>query len=186
MLLLQQNFMLGATPMLEALLIFVLQIIYVPVLTLRTILLVKNQTKSAASAGLIEGIIYIISLGIVFKDLSNWMNIAAYVIGFSVGLLLGGFIEKKLALGYITYNVSLLERNDELVNSLRNAGFGVTVFVGEGMNSPRIRLDVVARRSREKEFIQIVQELAPKSFLVSFEIRSFKGGYMTKGMKKKG
>jgi len=171
--------------MLEALLIFALQIIYVPVLTLRTILLVKNQTKSAASAGLFEGIIYIISLGIVFKDLSNWLNIAAYVLGFSAGLLLGGYIERKLAFGYVTYNVSLLERSDKLVETLREAGFGVTVFVGEGINSNRIRLDVVAKRSREKEFLKIINEIAPKAFLVSFEIRSFQGGYMTTRMKKK-
>ena len=69
--------------MLQALLIFVLQIIYVPILTIRTILLVKNQTRSAAGVGLLEGAIYIVSLGIVFQDLSNWMNIVAYVIGFS-------------------------------------------------------------------------------------------------------
>ncbi|MDP4164350.1 MAG: DUF2179 domain-containing protein [Bacillota bacterium] len=171
--------------MLEALLIFMLQIVYVPVLTIRTILLVKNQAKSAAGAGLLEGIIYIISLGIVFKDLSNWMNIAAYVIGFSVGLLVGGYIEKKLAFGYVTYNVSLLERSDDLVEALRNSGFGVTVFVGEGMNSPRYRLDVVAKRSREAEFLEIIETIAPKAFLVSYEIRSFKGGHLTKGMKKK-
>lgn len=171
--------------MVEALLIFLLQIIYVPVLTLRTILLVKNQATSAAGAGLIEGIIYIVSLGIVFKDLSNWMNIAAYVIGFSAGLLLGGYIERKLAFGYVTYNVSLLERCDELVESLRNAGFGVTVFIGEGIDSHRYRLDIVSKRSREKEFLRIIEEIAPKAFMASYEIRSFRGGYLTKGMKKK-
>lgn len=170
--------------MLEALLIFLLQIIYVPVLTLRTILLVKNQAKSAAGAGLFEGLIYIVSLGIVFKDLSNWMNIVAYVIGFSVGLLLGGYIENKLALGFITYNVSLMERCDPLVETLREAGFGVTVFVGEGINSSRYRLDILSKRSREKEFLRIVEEYTPKAFMASYEIRSYKGGYLTKGMKK--
>ena len=137
--------------MLQALLIFVLQIIYVPILTIRTILLVKNQTRSAG-VGLLEGAIYIVSLGIVFQDLSNWMNIVAYVIGFSAGLLLGGYIENKLAIGYITYQVSLLDRCNELVDELRHSGFGVTVFEGEGINSIRYRLDIVAKRSREKSF----------------------------------
>ncbi|MDR4345206.1 DUF2179 domain-containing protein, partial [Bacillus anthracis] len=140
--------------MLQALLIFVLQIIYVPILTIRTILLVKNQTRSAAAVGLLEGAIYIVSLGIVFQDLSNWMNIVAYVIGFSAGLLLGGYIENKLAIGYITYQVSLLDRCNELVDELRHSGFGVTVFEGEGINSIRYRLDIVAKRSREKELLE--------------------------------
>ena len=171
--------------MLQALLIFLLQIIYVPILTIRTILLVKNQTKSAAGVGLLEAVIYIVSLGIVFQDLSNMMNIVAYVLGFSAGLLLGGYIENKLAIGYITYNVSLLERCDELVTTLRHAGFGVTVFIGEGINSERYRLDIIAKRSREKELLEIINEIAPKAFMASYEIRTFKGGYLTKAMKKK-
>ncbi|PGC46933.1 hypothetical protein COM24_27615 [Bacillus toyonensis] len=171
--------------MLQALIIFVLQIIYVPVLTIRTILLVKNQTRSAAGVGLLEGAIYIVSLGIVFQDLSNWMNIVAYVIGFSAGLLLGGYIENKLAIGYITYQVSLLDRCNELVDELRHCGFGVTVFEGEGINSIRYRLDIVAKRSREKELLEIINEIAPKAFMSSYEIRSFKGGYLTKAMKKR-
>jgi len=171
--------------MLQALLIFVLQIIYVPVLTIRTILLVKNQTRSAAGVGLLEDAIYIVSLGIVFQDLSNWMNIIAYVIGFSAGLLLGGYIENKLAIGYITYQVSLLDRCNELVDELRHAGFGVTVFEGEGINSIRYRLDIVAKRSREKELLEIINRIAPKAFMSSYEIRSFKGGYLTKAMKKR-
>ncbi|WP_028400687.1 DUF2179 domain-containing protein [Ectobacillus panaciterrae] len=171
--------------MLQALLIFLLQIVYVPVLTIRTILLVKNQTRSAAGVGLLEGAIYIVSLGIVFQDLSNFLNIFAYVIGFSAGLLLGGYIERKLAIGYITYNVSLLERCEELVSALRQAGFGVTVFEGEGINSVRYRLDVVAKRSREAEFLDIINQIAPKAFMASYEIRSFRGGYLTKSMKKR-
>lgn len=171
--------------MVQPLLIFLLQIIYVPILTIRTILLVKNQTKSAAAVGLLEGAIYIVSLGIVFQDLSNIKNIIAYIIGFSAGLLLGGYIENKLAIGYITYHVSLLERCNELVDALRQAGFGVTVFEGEGINSTRYRLDIVAKRSREKELLEIVNYIAPKAFMSSYEIRSFKGGYLTKAMKKR-
>ena len=110
----------------------------------------KESNKIAAAVGLLEGAIYIVSLGIVFQDLSNWMNIVAYVIGFSAGLLLGGYIENKLAIGYITYQVSLLDRCNELVDELRHSGFGVTVFEGEGINSIRYRLDIVAKRSREK------------------------------------
>ena len=172
--------------LMQALLIFLLQIIYVPILTIRTILLVKNQTKSAAGVGLLEGIIYIVSLGIVFQDLSNIWNVVAYVIGFSVGLLLGGYIERKLAIGYITYNVSLLEKCNELVEVLRSSGFGVTVFEGEGINdTTRFRLDIVAKRSREKEFLEIVNKIAPKAFMASYEIRSFKCGYLAKVMKRR-
>ncbi len=61
---------------------------------------------------------------------------------------------------------------------------GVTVFEGEGINSIRYRLDIVAKRSRERAF-EIINEIAPKAFMSSYEIRSFKGGYLTKAMKKR-
>ena len=147
-------------------------------------MLVKNQTRSAAAVGLLEGAIYIVSLGIVFQDLSNWMNIVAYVIGFSAGLLLGGYIENKLAIGYITYQVSLLDRCNELVDELRHSGFGVTVFEGEGINSIRY-LRYRCKNVPEKELLEIINEIAPKAFMSSYEIRSFKGGYLTKAMKKR-
>ncbi|MTH51965.1 DUF2179 domain-containing protein [Bacillus mangrovi] len=171
--------------LLQPLLIFVLQILYVPILTLRTIFLVKNQTKAAAGVGLLEAAIYIVALGIVFQDLSNIYNIIAYVLGFSAGLFLGGMLERRLAIGYVTYHVNLNERSDELVNLLRNAGFGVTVFTGQGLNSTRYRLDIVAKRSREQELLEIVEEIEPKAFMTSYELRSFKGGYMVNSMKKR-
>ncbi|MFY4776920.1 DUF2179 domain-containing protein [Metabacillus sp. RGM 3146] len=171
--------------MLQALLIFALQILYVPILTLRTIFLVKSQTKAAAGVGLLEAAIYIVALGIVFQDLSNFYNIAGYVLGFGVGLFLGGKLEAKLAIGYVTYHVNLVERSDELVSSLREAGFGVTVFTGQGINSVRYRLDIVSRRSREQELLDIVESIEPKAFMTSYELRSFKGGYITSSMKKR-
>lgn len=72
-----------------------------------------------------------------------------------------------------------------LVNALRTAGFGVTVFEGEGINTARFRLDIVAKRSREKELLLIIDQFEPKAFLMSYEIRSFRGGYLTKSMKKR-
>ena len=145
----------------------------------------KESNKIRCWRRIVRRSYYIVSLGIVFQDLSNWMNIVAYVIGFSAGLLLGGYIENKLAIGYITYQVSLLDRCNELVDELRHSGFGVTVFEGEGINSIRYRLDIVAKRSREKELLEIINEIAPKAFMSSYEIRSFKGGYLTKAMKKR-
>ena len=55
----------------------------------------------------------------------------------------------------------------------------------EGINSIRYRLDIVAKRSREKELLEIINEIAPKAFMSSYEIRSFKGGYLTEGDEEK-
>ncbi|PGK52400.1 hypothetical protein CN918_31955 [Priestia megaterium] len=172
--------------MVNALLIIGMQLLLVPLTTLRMMFVVKGQSREAAVFAVFEALIYVISLGIVFSDLENKLNMLAYAIGFSGGIYLGGLVEKKLAIGYRAINVSLLEKNDELVEKLRNDGFGVTVFEGEGMdNEKRYRLDIIAKRNREKELMALLHGEAPKAFVVVYEPTNFKGGYLVKNMKKR-
>ncbi len=135
--------------------------------------------------GMLEGVIYVVALGIVFSDLSNYYNMAAYALGFGVGLYIGAIIEEKLAIGYVSIEVNIPQKNQSLIDRLRELGFSVSSSSVEGMNSHRCQLDCTARRDREKEFIAIVSNYEPAAFIVSFEPRSFKGGYITKAMKRR-
>lgn len=167
--------------MVKVLGIFVLQIIYVPLLTLRTTFVVKGKKVQASFFALLEAIIYIVSLGIVFSDLTNLYNIFAYIIGYALGIYIGGCIEEKLALGYRCVHVNLQESNEELTNYLRSLNFGVTCFTGEGRNcEKRFRLEIVSHRSREQELIKTIKNAVPNAFIVSYEPTQFKGGYIIK------
>ncbi|MFB4211759.1 DUF2179 domain-containing protein [Shouchella sp. JSM 1781072] len=168
-----------------ALIIFFAQLIYVPILTLRTIMMVKGLKHRAAAMGMLEGAIYVVAIAIIFNDLSNYWNMAAYALGFGIGLFLGALIEEKLAIGYVSIEVNIPEKNQPLIDRLRELGFSVSSSYVEGMNSNRCQLDCTARRDREKEFIQIVSSFEPAAFIVSFEPRNFKGGYITKAMKRR-
>lgn len=171
--------------MLTALFIFVVQLLYVPILTLRTILMVKNMKKQAASMGILEGIIFVVALGIVMSDLSNYMNMIAYAVGFGVGIFIGCILEEKLAIGYVTIEANIPNKNLDLINKLREVGFSVSTSEVEGINTVRILLYCTARRDREKEFYRIISEYEPSAFVASYEPRSFQGGYITKAMKKR-
>ncbi|MBP3951091.1 DUF2179 domain-containing protein [Bacillus suaedae] len=172
--------------MLQPLIIFIAQLLFVPVLTLRTIMMVKGMKEKAAGLGVLEGFIYVIALGIVFSDLSNYWNMASYAIGFGVGLYIGQIIEQKLAIGFVSIEVNIMNKNEELTSHLRDEGFSVSTAEVEGMNQARrYRLDCTARRDREGEFIKIVSTYEPSAFIVSYEPRNFRGGYITKAMKKK-
>lgn len=171
--------------MLEALIIVLMQLVIVPLTTLRTIFVVKGEIRTASILGGLEALIYVISLGIIFSDLSNYMNMIAYAIGYAGGVVVGGFVERRLAIGYRTFNVSLVNKDLELCEMLRAEGFGVTLFEGEGRDGDkRFRLDIVVKRNREKELMMILDEKAPRAFIVSYEPISFKGGYLVKSMKK--
>ncbi|TFE00176.1 DUF2179 domain-containing protein [Jeotgalibacillus sp. R-1-5s-1] len=171
--------------MLQALIIFVAQLIFVPVLTLRTIMMVKGMKEKAAAMGMLEGFIYVIALGIVFSDLSNYLNMAAYALGFGIGVYLGQILEQRLAIGFVSIEVNIMSKNEDLIKNLRDEGFSVSTSEVEGMNQARrYRLDCTARRDREREFIDIVSQYEPSAFIVSYEPRNFKGGYITKAMRR--
>ncbi|MEQ6378002.1 DUF2179 domain-containing protein [Bacillaceae bacterium S4-13-58] len=170
---------------LEPLIIFLAQIILVPVLTLRTIMMVKGYKGKAASLGILEGVIYVVAVGLVLSDLSNYYNTAAYALGFGAGLYLGAMIEEKLAIGYVTIEANIPHRNEVLVQRLRELGFSVSISSVEGIEAERTLLYCTARRDREKEFYRVIDEYEDKAFVASYEPRNFKGGYITKGMKKR-
>lgn len=171
--------------MINALTIFILQLIYVPILTLRTTFVVKGKKIQSSLLAFLEGIIYIISLGIVFNDLTNFFNIGAYILGFGLGIYLGGIIEEKLAIGYRSVHVNLTNYNESLINCLRDLNFGVTLYEGEGINNEkRYKLEIVSHRKRESELISLIKSFEDNAFIVSYEPTQFKGGYISKQIRK--
>lgn len=171
--------------MINAVTIFILQLIYVPILTLRTTFVVKGKKIQSSLLAFLEGIIYIISLGIVFTDLTNFLNIGAYILGFGLGIYLGGIIEEKLAIGYRSVHVNLTTYNESLINCLRDLNFGVTIYEGEGINKEkRYKLEIVSHRNRENELISLIKSFEDNAFIVSYEPTQFKGGYFSKQIRK--
>ncbi len=164
----------------KLMLIIVLQLVYVPLLTLRTISMVKNLKLLTVCFGFLETSIYIFGLGIVLTGDLNFLEMFVYAVGYAMGLYLGIFIEQKISIGYIMVNINILEKDEDLVYKLREYGFGVSSYIGEGRNGKRIILDVLTTRKREKMLYNIVKEMVPNAFIVSYEPKNFQGGYLGK------
>lgn len=168
----------------DIILILALQLVYVPLFTLRTIFLVKNMTLIASILGFAESLIYVFGLSIVFSGDKGPIALVVYALGFGIGIFIGGAIENKLAIGYNSFVVNLVQKNTDLINHLRDEGFGVTVYEGEGRDSKRYRLDILTKRNREEELMSIIDDHEPKAFIVSYEPRRFQGGFLVSSMKK--
>jgi uncharacterized protein YebE (UPF0316 family) len=65
------------------LMIFCIQIVYVSLLTMRTILTLKGQRYQAAAISLVEVLIYITGLNLVLKNLDDPKNLIVYCIGYA-------------------------------------------------------------------------------------------------------
>ncbi len=166
----------------ELLLLIVIQLIYVPLLTLRTITMVKNMKVRAAAFGFMEALIYVFGLAIVFTGERSILQMVVYALGFSLGLFAGVFVEQKLAIGYTSFHVNINHQNPELVTVLRERGYGVTAFDGYGKESQRVRLDILTQRKHEKKLMDLILSYEPDAFIVAYEPKMFRGGYMTQLM----
>lgn len=169
----------------KLLLILLVQLLFVPMLTLRTICMVKNLKILTALFGFLEAIIYIFGLAIVLSGDQNILEMVVYAIGFALGLVAGILVEQKLAIGYSSFEVNINHENPGLVEALRSKGFGVTVYSGQGRNGKRLKLDILTKRKREKELIESILNHEASAFIMSYEPKMFRGGYLSDMMKKR-
>lgn len=168
----------------DIVLILILQLMYVPMLALRTISMVKKLKILTAFFGFLESIIYVFGLAIVLTGDQTLVGMLVYALGFSLGLIVGIKVENKIAIGYMSLAVNIKHKNQELIDALRERGYGVTVFDGEGRDGTRYRLDILTRRSQEPELMKIVEYFEPFAFVLAYEPARFKGGFMEVMMKK--
>jgi uncharacterized protein YebE (UPF0316 family) len=160
-----------------ALMIMAINITYVSLTTVRFILVIKGLKEYASILSMVEVLVYIAGLSIILKNLDSYWNIAAYCIGYGIGVYLGSRIEERLALGYMTAEVIVDSLDETLPKLLRKKGFGVTTWTGEGRDGKRLLMLVLAKRNRQKELLNIVNDSCPSAFIFFQEPKNFRGGF---------
>jgi uncharacterized protein YebE (UPF0316 family) len=161
----------------QALFIFFARITDVSMGTLRMILLVKGHRKIAAVIGFFEVMIYLIVLGKVVGNIDKPFLIIVYCLGYASGNFVGSKLEEKLSIGRLLVQIIVKEIKCGIVESLRDAGFGVTIFEGEGMDGNSYMLNVITERKKVSELKDIVNKQDCGAFLTTMDVRSSLGGY---------
>jgi uncharacterized protein YebE (UPF0316 family) len=152
---------------LSTLAIFMLRLIDVSISSVRIITLMRGRIGLAALMGFFESGVWVTAAAIVFTNLDNPIRIVGFAAGFAVGTLLGGNIERWLAMGTSMIRiVTSVEPGapTRVAAALREAGFPLTVLNAEGRDGEvRVTLMVLPRR-RVKEALAIIAEVNPQAF----------------------
>ncbi|WP_276354428.1 DUF2179 domain-containing protein [Cohnella caldifontis] len=162
------------------LVIIAINIVYVSLSTLRLILMIKGRKAVASLLSTVEVFVYLLGLTLVLRNVSDPVNMAAYCVGYGLGVYLGNKIEEKLALGYLVVQVIVDSAELELPVQLRNLGYGVTSWLADGRDGKRMVMQVLVKRSNEERLMSSLSELAPKAFVISHEPSRFQGGFWTR------
>jgi uncharacterized protein YebE (UPF0316 family) len=156
---------------LSALGIFLLRIGDVSIASVRIVTLMRGRIGLAALLGFFESLLWVSAAAIVFSNLDNPIRIVAFAAGFAAGTLLGGHIERWLALGTAFIRIVAPVETPSVANALRSNGFPVTVVNAEGRDGEvRVTFLVLPRR-RIKTALGIVHDTNPAAFVTVEDIR---------------
>jgi uncharacterized protein YebE (UPF0316 family) len=140
------------------LLIFVARVINVSMSTVRALLSIRGQKRLATVISFFESLIFILAISKALQNANSLWSIFGYSGGFAVGTWVGLEIEERLALGYAEVQVISQSAGQQIASALRDAGYGVTEMLGEGLRGQvQVITTVVARRD-----VQAIMELASK------------------------
>jgi len=165
--------------------IFLINVTYVTVNTLRVMLTMKGYRVYASLLAVIDTFIYVVGLGIVMDNLDNPINVLIYAVGFGLGIYVGLLIEDQLALGYSVVQAIIPETSSlALIKDLRDKGFGVTVSEGRGRDGLRLKLEILTPRKYERELYRLIHDIEPAAFVITYEPKYVNGGFWSKRVRK--
>lgn len=166
------------------LVIFGLRIVDVSLATTRMLLAVRGQRVLVPVIGFFEVLVWLFAAGSAIQYLDSPLHVIGYAAGFAAGNMVGLWVEEKLALGLATVRVISEHGGVEAADALREEGFGVTEFAGQGRHGTVEVVYTVARRSQVKRIISLVNEWAPDSFVTVEEPRSIQRGWLLQKRRK--
>ncbi|MCA9912792.1 MAG: hypothetical protein KC496_05570 [Anaerolineae bacterium] len=168
-------------PVLIALVIFILRVLNNAVGTMRLIAMQENSRVLGFLLASVESLMFAFTAGLVLTDLQNIPNLAAYVLGFSVGGYVGLAIEQRYLNVYHIVDVVAADAvAHEIAEKLRQEGHGVTEMHGEGARGQVIQLRIVAHHADVRNIILLARDIQENVFITVEESRLIRGGWMRK------
>ena len=144
--------------------------------TMRIIFVAKGHKMLAPLLGFFEVIIWLLAIGQIMQNLSNWACYLAYGTGFALGNFVGMLIEEKVAAGLVAIRVITQKEALPLTEALRTQGYGVTALEGHGGEGDVNVLYVVIRRKHLPRVVEMINRFNPKAFYSVEEVRAVSGG----------
>lgn len=158
------------------LLIFAARILDVSLGTMRIIFVSRGNRLIAPVVGFFEVIIWLLAIGQIMHNITNWACYIAYGGGFALGNYVGILIEERLAIGTLLVRVITTRDTCHIVDCLQTGGYGVTSVEAQGVTGPvKIVLTVIKRKDLH-DVVKSIHKCDPKAFLSVEEIRSASEG----------
>jgi len=166
------------------LVIFLLRIVDVSLATTRMLLSVRGQKLVVPLIGFVEVLVWLFAAGNAIRFLDSPLHVVGYAAGFATGNVVGLWVEEKLALGLATVRIISEHGGVELADALREKGFGVTEFSGQGREGVVEVVYTVARRADVSRILELANYWSPDAFVTVEEPRAIHRGWLLQKRRK--
>lgn len=157
-------------------LIFLSRICDVTIGTIRIVMVSKGQKYWAPVLGFFEVFIWLVAITRIIQNLDNWLCYFAYAGGFATGNYIGLIIEEKMAIGIVKIQIITRKESKELIENLRNAGYGITHHEAQGGSEKVNIVYSIINRNEIQKVEDIVKTTNPKAFYSIEDVKSVSHG----------
>ncbi len=161
-----------------ALFIFVLRVIGITLSTVRVLIMMRGKKLVAAVIGFVEVLVYVIAIAEVVNNLNNVWNILAYCLGFSLGTVVGMWVDDRTSSGFANIRIISRYKAQSIVDHIHAAGYGATVGFGHGRGGTVGMIVAVVRRNEIDEIVGVAETVDPNVFITVEDTRTVRRGYM--------
>ena len=153
-------------------LIFLARICDVSLGTIRVIFISKGIRYLAPIIGFFEVIIWLLAIGQIMNNLTNFVAYIAYGAGFAAGTYIGMVIEEKISLGLVSVRIITKKDPQELIQYLRLHNYGVTSLDGERGTGKVKMVFTIIKRQDLPHVVGIIKQFHPNAFYSVDDVKS--------------
>ncbi len=151
--------------------IFFARVVDVTLGTMRIIFVSRGIKYLAPLVGFFEVIIWLLAIRTIMQNLNNPICYIAYGAGFATGNYIGILLERKMAVGRGILRIITGKDATELIQALKDQGFGVTSIAAEGNEGNVNIIFMVIRRMDFNTITELVQKHNPQAFYTLEDVR---------------
>ncbi len=150
--------------------IFLARVVDVSLGTLRHALIIRGKRALTFVIAFVESIIWVFAVSRVINDLSDPLMAIAFAFGFAAGTFVGITLESVLKIGEQVVKV-FTQKGGAVAQLLREQGFRVTEFQGNGRDGTVYLLFVQVPRRSVKQVMKLTRSIDPTCYLVVEDIK---------------
>ena len=146
--------------------------------TVRLIVVANGKKLLGAILNTVGSIIWIFTAGIVIVDINkDLLKVFFFCLGSGIGSYVGSYIENKLALGNNLLMCIIDKSELDMVDTLRDKGYGITTVSGYGKDTEKYVLMIFTTRKKRRKLVEDIKSLNNDCMIISEAANTLYGGY---------